>query len=163
MSLTLYEIDDKLKQALDAVTMDEETGELHGMEAVELLELELGSKLLAIGKYCKSLIAEAKAIEQEIDRLSTRGGAIERKYEHMMDLIQSHIKPDQEIKDSQCVLKLRACPPSVKVTDKDMLPDQYIRMKVSREPDKEHIKQALKDGLVIPGAELVTNYSLQIK
>jgi hypothetical protein len=163
MSLTLYEIDDRLQQALDAVTMDEETGELHGMEAVELLELELGSKLLAIGKYCKALDAEETAINEERLRLTNRAITIYKKRCRLTDLIQSHLNPDQEIKDSQCVLKLRKCAPSVRILDEKLLAPGFMRTTTTTVPDKKSIAEVLKNGNEVPGAELVTNYSLQIR
>lgn len=43
------------------------------------------------------------------------------------------------------------------------LPDQYKRVKTTVEADKTAIKEALKAGETIDGAEIIDNYSLQIK
>lgn len=43
----------------------------------------------------------------------------------------------------------------------EALPDQYKRVKI--EADKTSIKEALKNGEVIEGCELIENYTLQIK
>lgn len=52
---------------------------------------------------------------------------------------------------------------AVDVTDKDALPQGYLRIKTVTEPDKTALKVALKQGQAIPGAVLVDRQSLQIK
>ena len=50
---------------------------------------------------------------------------------------------------------------AVNITDEVRIPNQYI--KVETKIDKESLKRDLKAGLVIEGAELVTNQSIQIR
>lgn len=50
---------------------------------------------------------------------------------------------------------------AVNITDEVRIPNQYI--KVETKIDKESLKRDLKAGLVIEGAELVTNRNLQIR
>ncbi len=50
---------------------------------------------------------------------------------------------------------------AVNITDEASIPNKYI--KVETKIDKESLKRDLKAGLVIEGAELVTNKSLQIR
>ena len=52
---------------------------------------------------------------------------------------------------------------SVEVTDIDKLPEEYIKTKIEKNPDKVAIKNAIKDGKEINGAKIVTNYNIQIK
>lgn len=69
----------------------------------------------------------------------------------------------QKVSGSAYTLSLRAAE-SVAVTAMvDTLPPEYVREKVSREPDKTAIKADLKSGKTIPGCDLVTTYSLQIR
>ena len=42
----------------------------------------------------------------------------------------------------------------VSIVDMDMLPDEYVSVKTSIQPDKAAIKKALKEGVEIPGAKL---------
>lgn len=52
------------------------------------------------------------------------------------------------------------------VVDDDLiasLPDDFKRVKTTIEPDKTALKTALKAGVTIEGAQLVDNYSLNIK
>lgn len=50
---------------------------------------------------------------------------------------------------------------AVNITDEVRIPNQYI--KVETKIDKESLKRDLKAGLVIEGAELVTNRNLQLR
>ena len=50
---------------------------------------------------------------------------------------------------------------AVNITDENLIPNNYI--KVETKIDKESLKRDLKAGLVIEGAELVTNKNLQIR
>lgn len=50
---------------------------------------------------------------------------------------------------------------AVNITDEVRIPNQYI--KVETKIDKESLKRDLKAGLVIEGAELITNKSIQIR
>lgn len=50
---------------------------------------------------------------------------------------------------------------AVNITDEVRIPNQYI--KVETKIDKESLKRDLKAGLVVEGAELVTNKSIQIR
>jgi hypothetical protein len=50
---------------------------------------------------------------------------------------------------------------AVNITDEVRIPNQYI--KVETKIDKESLKRDLKAGLVVEGAELVTNRNLQIR
>lgn len=50
---------------------------------------------------------------------------------------------------------------AVNITDEAHIPNEYI--KVETKIDKESLKRDLKAGLVIEGAELVTNKSIQIR
>lgn len=51
---------------------------------------------------------------------------------------------------------------SVNVTDLTQIPDQYLKF-ADPTPDKTAIKNAIKDGVVIDGAEIVEGQSISIK
>ena len=52
---------------------------------------------------------------------------------------------------------------SVDVTNFEELPEEFIKTKIEKTPDKVAIKNAIKDGNKVNGAKLVTNYNIQIK
>lgn len=52
---------------------------------------------------------------------------------------------------------------SVNVIDASAIPEAYQRVTFKREPDKTGIKQAIESGQLVPGAELISKQSLQIR
>ena len=52
---------------------------------------------------------------------------------------------------------------SVNILDLDLVPKKFIKKKVEVSADKTEIKKALKEGVKVKGAELTTNYNMQVK
>lgn len=52
---------------------------------------------------------------------------------------------------------------SIQITDIEKIPNEYLTRKVIESPDKGRIKDAIKSGETVPGAELVQNINLSIK
>lgn len=52
---------------------------------------------------------------------------------------------------------------SVEITDENLLPDDYKIEKTTYSPDKTKIKYYIKEGSIVPGAELITKQNLQVK
>ena len=52
---------------------------------------------------------------------------------------------------------------AVEITDQNEIPKDFLVEKVTVAPDKAAIKAAIKNGIYIPGAEIVRKENLQIK
>ena len=57
--------------------------------------------------------------------------------------------------DNKPVIPSRS-PDSVEITDKALIPDELMKTRTVKEPDKTAIKKALENGETVPGAELIT-------
>ena len=68
---------------MDALRVDEETGEVVGFEAVDTLDAAFEDKAEAYAVAIKSLLAQAKAIHDEMDNLKTREAAAKRRAESL--------------------------------------------------------------------------------
>jgi len=78
--MKLYEIDQQIAAIFEAMTIDEETGEvILDTEALEALQEERTRKLEGAALMVRNLEAEAKAIEAEADRLTARQKAAKNK------------------------------------------------------------------------------------
>lgn len=53
--------------------------------------------------------------------------------------------------------------PSVFITDESIIPDDYLFEKISVSIDKDKIKDAIKNGTIVPWAEIDPNVKIQIK
>ena len=112
----------------------------------------------------KKLDAECDIIDAEIKRLTelkkVRQNACERLKANISHAMQ--IFEVDKIESPLIKLSFRKSQ-SVNVADVNSLPNEYKTIKVTEQADKVKIKQALLNGEVIEGCEIVNNNNLQIK
>ena len=70
--MKLYQISDAIRQALDHIELDEETGEILSADALHAVEAQAAEKIEATALYLRELDAEAKAAKDEADRMLAR-------------------------------------------------------------------------------------------
>lgn len=160
--MTLYEINKLIEDALDGA-IDPETGEVVDeelMAAYEQLQMDRADKIENVACYIKNLEADAKAIREEEKALAARRKAAENKAEHLKDYLQFCLA-GEKFSSPRAAVSFRKST-QVQVDDIWQLPDDLLRYK-DPEPDKTAIKEALKEGRVVPGAVLVENVSMIIK
>lgn len=160
--MTLYEIKENLLAAMDAVTIDEETGEIVGTDAVSEIEAEFDEKAEAVACYIKQEEAIADAIKAEKKKLDERGKAHEKRAAWLKEYLASMMAEAKKtgLETAQVKISFRTSQVVV-VDDPTIIPAQYQRTKV--EADKTALKSALKNGEVIEGARLESRENLQIK
>ena len=112
----------------------------------------------------KKLDAECDIIDAEIKRLSelkkVRQNACERLKSNISHAMQ--IFEVDKIESPLIKLSFRKSQ-SVNVADVNSLPSEYKTIKVTESADKMKIKQALLNGEVIEGCEIINSQNLQIK
>jgi hypothetical protein len=161
--MTLYEIDERITAALSKA-IDPETGELideQALEALDGLQMERTQKCENIACYYKSLKAEADAIKAEEKALKHRREVAEHKAERMKDYLDYALQ-GEKLSTAKVAVSYRKSK-SVSIDDMDRIPEIYIREKVSREPDKKQIAEAIKAGDEIPGAHMEETNNIQIR
>ena len=128
-----------------------------GDEAVTLAIREgstFEEAIAEIASYQAESAAMAEAIAGRIrDMVERKNRFINREQkarEVLGDLLrQANVR---KLELPECTLSLGHTPPAVRITDEAKLTDAFIRIK--REPDKAAIKEALKKGEEVAGAEL---------
>lgn len=65
--------------ALENVEIDEETGEVTGLDNLSAVELEAKQKIEATALYIREMGADTEALKAEIARLTARAKALETK------------------------------------------------------------------------------------
>ena len=158
--MTLYEINEQLRNAIE-FGCDPETGEIIDTAALEELEMARDEKIENICLFIKDLKAEAAAIKAEKDALDNRMKASAKKAESLTNYLQRMLA-GEKFKTSKVAISYRKTQ-AVTIFDLDALPMDYIRVKTSTEPDKVLIKEAIKAGETVPGAELEERQSMTIK
>jgi len=160
--MNLYQINQVIQNYLDQA--DHESGEIDGeiFEAIGRLEIEQSEKVLSLGTWIKNLTAESDAIANEIKQLQTRKKALENKADGVRDYLASTISGKQ-FRNAQCVIGWRASK-SVEILDAERLPEDLVKIKIEKAPDKKAIKEAIESGLDLDGvARIVENLNIQIK
>jgi hypothetical protein len=117
-------------------------------------------------KLAVSKQMEANALKMEIERLKKRADKLNKDAEWLEQYVEREMVRSNmtEVKSNIFTLKLRMSPPSVVVEDEAVLPPHFLRIvPATTAPDKNAIKEALKDGIDVPGARLHQSLKLNIK
>lgn len=147
---TLYDVlsysDDEAEQA-DAVSR---------LDSVELGYLD---KLENCAWMYRQLLADAEGYKVEANRLHDKSKRAEKNAERLKDYI-SYCLQGSSVKTQSFNLCFRKSKQVVITGD---VPDQYMRVKTTKEPDKTLLKQDLESGADLSFAKLQENLNLQIK
>ncbi len=164
MNANLYELTSQFQTAMDALRVDEETGEVIGFEAVDTLDAAFEDKAEAYAVAIKSLLAQAKAIHEECDNLKAREATAKNRAESLKcHLAQSMAAVGKsKIETAKAALSFRKSTQVHILSDVD-LPNDVCKIVTERKPDKTAIKKLLQSGISVSGAELVENQNLQVK
>ncbi len=152
---TLYEINESIMALID-----EETGEITDIEALNALQIERDTKLENIALWIKNLKADAEMFKAEKQAFEKRQKRAENKAESLKNYLASALA-GQKFKTARVECSYRSSE-SVNVTDITVIPTEYLKF---AEPtaDKDAIKAAIKSGKEIAGAEIVSKQNLLIK
>lgn len=165
--MTLYEIDKAIEEAVNS-SVDPETGEITGLEAIEALEMEREAKIENIALYHKNLIAFAADIKEEEKNLSERRKAIENKAERLKSYLDNSLN-GEAFETAKCKLTYRKST-AVNISDEEACMWYLLSMDmepcIKRRPpeiNKAELTKVLKEGKEIPGAALEQRNNLSIK
>lgn len=144
--------------------LEESGGELTP-EIEEALTLNEENFLVKSEGYIESIarfkaLAEAADVRiKEMQRIKkTAENSKRRLEERLLWALQTMGRDKVEVGLRKLALRMTT---AVNITDETAIPAEYIKVETS--VDKMRIKEALKSGEVIIGAELVTNQSIQIR
>lgn len=153
---SLYEIDQQIMLCVD---MD--TGEIVDMDKLSELQIERETKLENIALWIKNLKAEEAALKAEKDAFAEREKQTKAKREKLSEWLTEALN-GEKMSTNKVAISFRKSE-SVKITDIDAIPMDYIVETITESPDKTAIKAALKNGLDVPGCELELKNNIQIK
>ena len=139
--------------------IDEESGEIMNIDALEALEIERNTKIENVALYIKNLAAEAAAIREEEKALAERRKAKENKAEALKKYLAFCLN-GAKFESAKVGIAWRRSV-ALEIEDGAILPLQFV--KVKEEYDKTKIKEALKSGEVLEGCKLVERNNINIK
>ena len=166
--MRLYDIDKQLEAAIEAA-FDPETGELldeAAFERMEELQLARDAKIEGVALWVKNLNAEADAYEHEEKVFAARKKAAKNKAERLKNWL-AYALHGEKFKTDRASISWRK---SVALEIDDGLdPMQLVHIDPNfiklppPEFDKTRIKDAIKQGVYVPGCRLEERQNLQIK
>lgn len=160
MSLKLYEIPTEI----DAL-IDPETGEITDAEKLTELVNRFNNGVEWLALEVKNSLAEADALKKEKDAFAQREKVASNRAKNLKNYL-TYLLNGEKFKTDKVAITWRRSE-QVQVDEENFLPwakehNAYLRWK-EPEVDKTALKEAFKQGIEVPYAELVENQSIQIK
>lgn len=165
--MKIYEIDAAIEELI-AGSVDEETGEiLVDPEKLDALQMEREAAVENLALYYKNLTAEAKAIKAEEEALAKRRRSTENAAERAKKYLEYALR-GEKFKSARVAVSYRKSQ-AVELDEnafmswaKFYMPG-LVRASYKEEPNKDAIKDALKEGVKVCGASLIDKQSIQVK
>jgi len=149
--LTIYQLD-----------IDDET-KTDTLEAIDWQE-QFEQKAEGYAHVIKNLEADVAMYKAEEESFKAKKQAAQKKLDYVKDNIMTamNVTGQIEVRSGALTLKVQKNRESVQV-DEGLLPKKYFAKKIELKPDKTTLKELLKAGKKIKGAELVRTEKLVIK
>lgn len=160
--MKLYEIAPALRFALDDIVVDEETGEILNADNLHAVEAEASEKIEATALYLRELDAEAKAAKDEADRMIARVKSMQKRSDYLKAMLLDALHATGKVKTARVTVSIRTTQ-AVEIAEGANLPEAYTTVKTTVSPNKVAIKQALLDGVEVPGCHIEERESVQIR
>ncbi len=160
--MKLYEIAPALRFALDDIVVDEETGEILSSDALHAVEAQAAEKIEATALYLRELDAEANAAKEEADRMLARVKSMQKRSDYLKAMLLDALHATGKVKTGRVTVSIRTTQ-AVAVDEGANLPEAYTTVKTTVSPNKVAIKQALLDGVEVPGCHIEERESVQIR
>lgn len=160
--LTLYELTEEHRLICDAIEEagGEITPEIEAMLAInaENFVAKANGYCEIITKYAQMATLASERIEQLQRVKKVAENTAKRMKERISQAMEEYNLPKVEIGTRKLSFRTSQ---QVEITDEAKIPNIYI--KVTTAVDKKALREDLKNGVIVEGAELYTNKSLQIR
>lgn len=151
--MNLYEINAELLECLD-----DDTGEIIDITKFDALNLERDAKIENICLWIKNLDAEVKALKAEKDVFEKRRKAAESKMNSLKKYLIFNL--EGEVFETTKVKVSYRRSQKLNITDTSLIPEEFFK---APEVNISELKNAIKSGMNIAGAEIVEELNMQIK
>lgn len=162
--MKLYEINQEIEQAL-AEAIDQETGEIKDFSKLEELTLAKNEKVRNIALQILNMRAEEKAVDEQLKKFLARKKSIRRDIDSLEAYLAYHTQ-GETYAFTEVKVSYKTSEETV-ITDEEAL-EKYCKRHndlgtYEFKPNKTAIKEAIKNGLNVEGAEVVIKQNIQIK
>lgn len=158
---TLYELTATRELLLSKV---EELDEQAFYDTLDSIDEAIELKVENTAKMIREIEGKSLVIADEIKRLQAKKQTLDNRTKGMKEYIQQSMEATgiQKVEGTLLNVTIQKNPVSVRVIDEETIPLSFF---VEQKPklDKQALKDELKNGLELPGAELVQTESLRIR
>lgn len=161
--MKIYEVAPQFRAFFEDAEVDIETGEVvYNAEAFEELRFDAKDKIANCGRVIREWEAEAEAMKTAEKNIADRRKTLEKKIDWLKGLTLHAIEALGEKVEAPDI-RVSTRKSTKVIVDEEKLHLDWFKQVISRKPNTEAIKKALKSGVTVEGAELVENLNLQIK
>lgn len=166
---TFLEIDRQIQETIEALESAQELG--HGSmqdqfmnDLVILMQNQATKVDSCIGfiRHCESMVL---SIDEETQRLKRLKDRYEKKIDWLKSIAKS-VMDNQKSRELNGTLgrkfSLRDSK-SLQILDQEIIPEKYMVTKTESNPDKRLIMEDLKEGLYVPGVQVLVQSTVQVR
>lgn len=136
-------------------------------DTLESVNAPIEQKAVAVAMVARNFDALAASIKEAEAAMSSRRKAFENRADRLRSYLLANMvfASIKRIESPHFALTVRANPPAVDVFDAAQLPAEYLRQPEPPPPapDKAAIKEAIKAGVLVPGARITQSQRLDVK
>ena len=160
MDKSLFQISQEYQNIISLLEEDELTPELE--KGLQITQTQLSEKCSNYVKAIAQLESDAQLAKEYEAKARLYRKRKEKAVSRLKHALLQAVDAFGTQKFGITEVKLRKSQ-SVEIIDIDSLPDRFVKVKVSKVPDKGQIAKHIKEGNNIEGARLIENQNLQIK
>lgn len=133
-------------------------------DTLDSIEDAIENKAENIAKLVRNLESDVSAYKEEEDRLKTKRQATENKVKWLKTYLEDNMKltGKTKFKSGMFNFSIQKNPASVNITDERIIPEEFLIPQLPK-IDKTALKNVLKNGVEVPGAELKQTEGLRIR
>ena len=151
----LYEIQEDILSCIDL-----KTGEIIDVERLHGLQIERRQKIRNIACWIKNLLADARAYEDEEKTFAARKSAAKNKADRLKQYLSDCLH-GEKIQDKEFSIGWRKSQ-RIHIDEGAAIPPAYL-IPVPDKVDKQGLKDALRQGVLLPGITLMEYNNIQIQ
>ena len=151
----LYEIQEDILSCIDL-----KTGEIIDVERLHGLQMERRQKIRNIACWIKNLLADARAYEEEEKTFASRKMAAKNKADRLKQYLSDCLH-GEKIQDKEFSIGWRKSQ-RIHIDEGAVIPAAYL-IPVPDKVDKQGLKDALRQGVLLPGITLIEYNNIQIQ
>ena len=159
--MNLYELTDSYLKVLELI----ENGEEGLEDTLESINDTIEVKAENYAKIIRNLEGNVNMLKAEVERLNSRKKSIEGNVDRLKENLKMAmiVTGKEKIKTGLFNITVANNPVAVNVIDEKLIPEKYFKVEIIRKLDKLSLRDAIKNGEEIQGAELTQGKGLRIK